>query len=196
MITHVPSNQVLSSTVTLSTTCPPASPDPVSLSPNQQPRDGPFPSSLFSLPSHLSISCVRVFTLQHVPKGACDTWSGLVTTELNSNSWCKFMMLAKWILINPSGRHFSWEDTLRIVKDRAKHWSEGDFTGLWAEVIAEESKASHKLRKTNFSTNSLRSNNACRACWAVQDAHFSKAIQALSSNSLARLPLNYEMNSL
>ena len=96
------------------------------------------------------------------------------------------MMLAKWILINPSGRHFSWEDTLRIVKDRAKHCSEGDFIGLLAEVIAEKSKDSHKLRKTNFSSNSQRSKNACRACWAVQDGHFSKAIQALSSNGLAK----------
>ena len=117
MSTHVSSNQAPSSTVTLSATCPPASPDPVSPSPNQQPRDGPLLSSSFSLPSLLLISCVRVFTLQHIPKGARDTWSGLVTTESNSNSWCMFMMLARWILINPSGRHFSWEDTLRIVKD-------------------------------------------------------------------------------
>ena len=93
--THVPSNQAPSSTVTLSATCPAASPDPVSPWPNQQARDGPLLSSLFSLPSLLSISCVHVFMLQHVPKGARDTWSGLVTTELNSNSWCKFMMLAK-----------------------------------------------------------------------------------------------------
>ena len=120
--THVPSNQAPSSTVTLSAMCSHVSPDPVSPSPNQEPGNGPLPLSSFSLPSLLSIF---VFTLQHVSKGACDTWSGQVTTELNSilsfpsdiNSWCKFMMLAKCILVNPSGRYFSWKDTLRIVKD-------------------------------------------------------------------------------
>ena len=126
--THVPSNQTPSPTVTPSAMYPPASPDPISPSPNVLP-----PSSL-SLPSFLLISRAHVFMLQHVPKGACDTWSGLVTTELNSilsspsdmNSWHKFMMLAKCILVNPSGRHFSWRDTLRIIKDRAKRWFEGD----------------------------------------------------------------------
>ena len=91
----------------------------------------------------------------------------------------KFMMLAKCILINPSGRNISWHDTLRIVKDQAKRWSEGDFTRLRVKVVAEESKGSHKLRKTNLPTNSLRSSNVCQT---VQDGHFTKAIQAISSN--------------
>ena len=75
---------------------------------------------------------------------------------------------------------------LRILKDQAKHWSGGDFAGLWAEVVAEEFRASYKLRKTNLSTNSLRYNNHRQARRAVQDGHFSKAIQALSSNDLAK----------
>ena len=104
------------------------------------------------------------------------------------NSWRKFMMLAKCILVNPSGRHFPGE-TFKNYKDRVKRWFEGDFTGLWAEVIAEESKASHKLKKSNSSFNSLRSNNAHCACRAVQDGLFSKAIQALSSNGLAKATL-------
>ena len=194
--THVSSNQIPSSTATvtlsaLSAMCPPTTPDPVSPSPNV------LPPSSFTLPLLLSISCVVcVFTLQHVPKGAHDTWSGLVTTELNSilsspsnmNSWRKFMMLAKCILVNPSGRHFPGE-TFKNYKDRVKRWFEGDFTGLWAEVIDDESKASHKLKKSNSSFNSLRSNNAHCACRAVQDGLFSKAIQALSSNGLAKATL-------
>ena len=143
-------------------------PDPVSSLSNQQPGDGFHSLSSASLPILLLISRARVFTLHHISKGVYDTWSGLVISELNSilsspsdmNSWCKFMMLAK---CDPSSRHRSWRDTLRIVKDRANHWSEGDFTDLWAEVIAEESRASHKQRRTNLSTNSLRHNNWCPA---------------------------------
>ena len=99
-----------------------------------------------------------------------------------ANLWCWLLC----ILFNPSSWHSSWHNMLRIVKDQAKRWSGGDFAGLWVEVVAEESRASHKLRKTNLSTNSLRYNNGCRAHRAVQDGHFSKAIQALSSNSLAK----------
>ena len=182
-LSHVPSPQSWSS----------------SPSPNQQPGDGPLPPSSFSFPFLLSISRVCVFTLQHIPKGTHDTWSGLVTTELNSilsspsdmNSLCKFMMLAKCILINPSGRHFSWWDTLRIVKDRAKRWFEGDFTGLWAEVIAEESKASHKL-----TSNSLRSNNARQDSQAVHKIATSvKAFKLFPPMVWLRLPLKQEINS-
>ena len=131
---NVSCNQVSSPTVTLTATCSHMSPDPVSSLPNLQPGDDPHLLSSVNLPSFPSISRVHVFTLHHVPKGTHDMWSGLVTTELNSisssplhvNSWCKFMMLDKCILLKASNRHSSWRDTSRIVTDQAKHWSEGD----------------------------------------------------------------------
>ena len=111
---NILSNQAPSLTVTLTATCPPESPNPVSSLSNQQPGDALHSLSLVSLPSLFLISRVHVFTLHHVPKGASDTWSGLITTELNSilsspldmNSWCKFMMLAKCTLFNPSSWQF------------------------------------------------------------------------------------------
>ena len=121
--------------------------------------------------------------------GASDMWSGLVTTELNHilsspldmNSWCKFMMLAKCVLFNPSGRQRSWCDTLRIVKDRAMRWSEGDFTSFWVKVIAEESRASHKLRKTNLSTYSeiqqCTSRPLSSSGWSLKQNHLSSFLQ-------------------
>ena len=107
---NILSNQAPSLTVTLSATCPPESPDPVSSLSNQQPGDTIHSLSSVSLPSLSLISQVRVFTLHHVLKGSHDTWLGLLTSELNSilsspldmNSWCKFMMLVKCILFNPS----------------------------------------------------------------------------------------------
>ena len=110
----------------------------------------------------------------------------ILFSPLDMNSWCKYMMLAKCIFINPSSQHSSWHDMLRIVRDWAKLWSEGNFAGLWGEVVAEESRASHKPRKSNLSTNSLRYNNARWARWAVQVGHFSKVIKALFSISLAK----------
>ena len=77
----VSSGQAPATLASSSATCPDLS-SPLSPSPGTS--VGIASSSSVDFSSLLSISRVRVFMLQHVPKGARDIWSGLVTGELNS----------------------------------------------------------------------------------------------------------------
>ena len=69
------------------------------------------PPAVYTLPSLHSILSVRVPSLHHVPKAARDMWARLVGELLSSlasdpadaDSWSKFFMLAKCVLISPPG---------------------------------------------------------------------------------------------
>ena len=77
------------------------------------------PPAVNTLPSLRSILSVSVPSLHHVPKGARDMWARLVGELLSSlasdpadaDSWSKFFMLAKCVLISPprGGRNHWWD---------------------------------------------------------------------------------------
>ena len=111
--------------------------------------------AVYTLPSLHSILSVRVPTLHHVPKGARDVWARLVGGLLSSlasdpadvDSWSKFFMLAKCVLVNPprvGGYH--WQDTLSSVGARIKRWRDEDIVGLWSEVLEEERRLTQRRR--------------------------------------------------
>ncbi len=149
----------------------------------------------YALPPLLAIMGVRVPTLQHVPKGARDAWAGLVGELLQSissdsndlDSWRKCFMLARCVLANPGrGGRYHLRDTLKIVRARIKRWREGDFLGLWQEVLNEEVRLSRRRKPKKETSVSLRAANAHRARRAMEDGQYKKATQALTSSGLAQ----------
>jgi hypothetical protein len=92
-------------------------------------------------------------------------------------------MLTKCILFMPSNRcRCSWRIISKTVQDRIKRWYNGDLSGLWSEVLFESSKSAKKKPKTSTDPHLY---NIKRARQAIQDGHYRKAIQALSSSGLA-----------
>ena len=162
----------------------------------QSSPNSPTTLTVNSLPSMDSIFAVRLSTLQHVPKGARDSWAALLA-ELCSSicqdpsnlcAWQKLFMLPRCILANPTrGGRTQWRVTQELVKSRIRSWLAGDFAQLWEDVLAEHERYAHKILKKTISPESLRKANAQRARRAVEDVQYRKAIQALSSSGLARV---------
>ena len=162
----------------------------------QNSPNSPTTLTVNSLPSMDSIFAVRLSTLQHVPKGARDSWAALLA-ELCSSicqdpsnlcAWQKLFMLPRCILANPTrGGRTQWRVTQELVKSRIRRWLAGDFAQLWEDVLAEHERYAHKNLKKTISPESLRKANAQRARRAVEDGQYRKAIQALSSSGLARV---------
>ena len=93
-------------------------------------------------------------------------------------------MPAKCVLASPSAGHrLRWHEILRLVKSRIQRWLDGDLAALWSEAVAEGRSLSRRARSSAIS--SQRSQNIRRAKLAVQDSQYSKAIKALTSDSLA-----------
>ena len=172
---------------------PPTSITPSPLSPAQpaSATAGLVPSS--SLPSLPSLSVIlhsRIPTLQHVPKGARDHWaqslSACLLSVVNSPSdlsqWCKLFMLAKCVLASPAAGHrLRWREILQLVKSRLRRWDDGESAALWSEAL-EDGLSLSRRREHSSSASSI---NIRRAKLAVQDAQYSKAIKALTSDGLA-----------
>ena len=91
-------------------------------------------------------------------------------------------MIAKCILASPaSGHSLPWQQILQAVLQR---WFAGHLVFLWSEACAHARSFSNRARPAASSSSQQRS-NARRARLAVQNGQFTKAIKALSSESLA-----------
>ena len=56
--------------------------------------------------------------------------SSLASNPVDADSWSKFFLLAKCVLISPPrGRRDHWWDTLSFVRARMKRWRDGDIMG-------------------------------------------------------------------
>lgn len=94
-------------------------------------------------------------------------------------------MLPRCILGNqPYG---NWLETLRSVRSRMSRWQSGDVVGLWSDVLANEGKSNHRLRKEPKPSNpdTLQASNVRRAKRAIAAGQYRKGIEALSSEGLA-----------
>ena len=144
------------------------------------------------LPSLESVLRLRVSTLRHVPKASRDAWAGvvgdvcrtIVSDPNNVDSWVKFFMLARCILANPSrGGRSHWRDTQKAVMSRITKWRAGQLSELWDDVIGSNNRLNkHLSRRCNNSTIHANINRAHRA---VEDGQYRKALQFLSSTSIA-----------
>ena len=84
---------------------------------------------------------------------------------------------------NPAAGHkLRWREILRRVKSRLQRWSDGDLAGLWSEALEDGRSLA---RRSGKATSSSTSHNIRRARLAAQEGQYSKAIKALTSNSLA-----------
>uniref|UniRef100_A0A1X7SS29 Reverse transcriptase domain-containing protein n=1 Tax=Amphimedon queenslandica TaxID=400682 RepID=A0A1X7SS29_AMPQE len=163
-----------------------ASPTPCGLSPvvPSLPAASSLPGPL-SLPSLDDICHLRVPVLFHVPKGARNSWSGVLSSAiemviarpLDMEVWTKLFMLPKCILFLPPFRQRRTEkDLVDIVNERLLDWRSGDYLSLWAQVSSRASAAS--------SSTSSTPSNVRRARRATESGLYQKAIQALSSRGL------------
>ena len=147
------------------------------------------PSPTVVVPSLSSIFRSSITTLQHVPKGARDSWARVlgdclctvVTDPADITGWTRLFMLPKCILASPSAGHrLRWREILALVRSRIKRWAEGDLSALWSE--AEAGALSLSKQSTSATQNSI---NSRRARAATQCGQYSKAIKALTSEGLA-----------
>ena len=150
-----------------------------------------------------SILCVRVPTLQHIPKAARDSWvfvlsdalSAVVSNHFPVSCWCKLLMLAICVLANPPRWvHSHWRDTLKLVQSRIQKWKEDWLIGLWDDVRASIRglvACTARVRSNPTSAEHCRHCNARRAPWAVSDGQFKKALQSLTSMGLALPTTNF-----
>lgn len=152
------------------------------------------PHGHHALPSLDTVLHMHVATLHHVPKGARDAWAGILGDVLQSicsdpsivASWVKFFMLARCILSNPArGGRSHWREILKTVRARIAKWRDGEVVELWEGVVAENDRLKRHHCRRPSSIESLRLANARRAHRAVEDGHYRKAIQSLSSAGLA-----------
>ena len=172
---------------------------PVSLRSPSTTQSAVTVSSSSEIPSLSSIVAVSVFTLRHVPKGARDHWSSLLTDVLSSvtlnptdiDGWKKMLMLPKCILYSPR-ETLHWRDITHLVKQRIRKWISGDLSELWSDVCkAANNQPNRKNCKSNLN---LRHDNAKRARRAVEDGQYRKAIQGVvrvSDDVLSELLLEH-----
>ena len=81
---------------------------------------------------------------------------------------------------------------MRVVKQRIRRWTDGNFMGIWSDVCnVYVSSKQRKAKKQKISESSLRSSNTIRARLAVEAGQYHKAIQFSSSNDVA--PANDEV---
>ena len=148
-----------------------------------------------ALPSLDSTLSLQTPTLHHIPKGARDAWallvgevlSSLIASPSQSEAWRKLFMLARCILASPP--RGGWRDSLRLVLTRIQKWRDGRVSELLADVGAEDKRLKARLvghSSSDLSPDSLRRNNAIRACSAVGDGQYRKALQSLTSAGLAQ----------
>ena len=93
-------------------------------------------------------------------------------------------MFTKCILAR--GGHAHWGKAQKIVRTRIKRWLSGDIHGLWSAVDEQGRWCSWKITKKKSSPESLRVTNARRARCAIEDGHYRRATQALTSRGLAQ----------
>ena len=138
-----------------------------------------------SLSGLLSLSVIHRPLLYYVPKPARNSWSGLLSAALEDvarpsdmDAWSRLFMLPKYVLFLPPFRLCRRShDLLYLINQRFQLWRNGEVLSLWAKVCNQASHHPH--------SSSQSGSNVSRARHAVQAGHFSKAIQALSSRSLA-----------
>ena len=95
-------------------------------------------------------------------------------------------MMAKCILVSPSQRgRCLWWIISKIVKDRIRLWNAGDFASLWSDVITAEVRMCSRGRRKASSESQLV-HNVRRACRAVEEGQYRKAIQLLSFRGLVQ----------
>ena len=137
---------------------------PLSSVPSWDANISPVNSAMLS-PLSLIVN-VSVSTLRNVPKGARNSWSGLladVFSLVHSNpfsyeAWRNLFMPPKCILFSSFRRASShWRESVRSVKQIIRRWYAGDLVGLWSEVQIEEARLNSCMKKKN---SSLRSENA------------------------------------
>lgn len=89
-------------------------------------------------------------------------------------------MLPKCILLSPtvSGPR-DWKETLCLVRERLRLWSQGTLSDLWEGVLKEADKVGVSSNSPTDEVNLRRSRSA------VENGQYRKAIQALSSRGLA-----------
>ena len=112
------------------------------------------------LPPLSTIMNVSIPTLRHIPKGARDSWSGLLadvfslvhSNPFSDEAWGKLFMLSKCILFSSFRRASShWRESVKSVKQRIRRWYSGDLVGLWSEVQIEEAKLNSRMKRKNSS---------------------------------------------
>ena len=87
------------------------------------------------LPSISAILLASIPTLQHVPKGARNSWARVLGDCIFSacehpddiTSWTRLFMLPKCVLASPhSGHRLRWREILKLVKSRITRWQAGE----------------------------------------------------------------------
>ena len=97
-------------------------------------------------------------------------------------------MLPRCILASPMKEGCTqWRVTEELVKSRIRRWLAGDFTQLWADVLAEEERRARRNQKRTTPLETLHKANARRARRAMEDGQYRKTIQPLSSGGLAQV---------
>ena len=161
---------------------------PASLPASQLPS---VPVSNPALPSLSAILQAHIPTLQHVPKGARDSWaralsvcfSCIVANPSNLSQWSRLFMLPKCVLASPAAGHcLPWHEILQQVKSRLSRWFDGDLVTLWTEAFAGGQSLSRCIGQS--SPSNQRKHNIRRAKRAVEDGLYSKAMKALTSDGL------------
>ncbi len=130
-------------------------------------------------------------TLQHVPKGARDSWAFALSSCLRSvvrnpdepSEWSRLFILAKCVLASPAaGQRLRWREIMKRVKSRLQRWADGDLVSLWSEALEDARSLARRQSRSSAPTSTSNSRRARRA---AQDGRYSKAIQALTSDGLA-----------
>ncbi len=121
----------------LTTTAPSPHQAAANSSASSSPAPSPPPSSqpasppLSALPAQPTIPKSHVPTLQHVPKGARDSWALALSSCLRSvvrnpdepSQWSHLFILAKCVLASPAaGQRLRWREIMKRVKSRLLSW--------------------------------------------------------------------------
>ena len=81
-----------------------------------------------------------------------------------------------------------WRESLMLIKTRIHRWRNDDSLALWSEVIVGVKRVNEHVSRAKGKVSffeSLLCKNASRACRAVEDGQYRKALQFLTSASLA-----------
>ena len=94
-------------------------------------------------------------------------------------------MFARCVLTIPvKGGRTRWWETLGIVRSKIRRWRDGDFSGLWTEVLDEAKTFTRRRKPKKDAPESIRATNVLRAKRAIEDGQYQKAMQALTSSGL------------